>query len=197
MVTCETKGCERNATVHFMVPVKRSCVEIKHYCEEHAPAFWQTFLKGDNYAGTKEDAPINEVPFSFDLLAYDEIKGMGWVYLWNGPRCLIGRVGYAEVTILYNLLAGTKLKRPMTHEAFVETIRFLGGEITKVIFGDFCEDDKHFLAKVELRQGTRHLVLDLNPSDAVALALVANIPILVAPIVIQKSCMNTEQPFTK
>lgn len=181
--------------MHFTVALKKFCIDNQHYCEKHASFFWQSFSRVEKSDSPNQEVAPDDNRFGFKLLAYDEITHNAWIYLRNVSQWIIMRFGYAEGMTFYHILAGTKLKRPMTHEAFSEVIQLLGGQISKVIIDDFCQEDRGFLAKVEISQGTLKFEMDLSAFDALALALVTNVPVLVAPIVIEKSSMTSQLPF--
>jgi len=138
-----------------------------------------------------------EVSFEFEILVYDDDIAMAWIILREsiapakGNRCLTLKAGYNEASVINSLLFGTESLRPITYEAFVNAIHLLGGEIAKVVVDDYDKKEELFVAKLEIYQNGRKLILDLRPSDALALALVANVPVFAGPAVMQKLFSGT------
>jgi bifunctional DNase/RNase len=78
-------------------------------------------------------------------------------------------------------LEGRPFDRPLTHDLFVEMLTEFGGAIDRVRIDGLSEDT--FLAKIDADRyadGKRdELTFDARPSDAIALALRVECPILV------------------
>lgn len=83
-------------------------------------------------------------------------------------------------------LEGKPFDRPLTHDLFIEMLTEFGGAIDRVRIDDLSENT--FLAKIDAEQyvgGERStLTFDARPSDAIAIALRVDCPILVAGVVI-------------
>jgi bifunctional DNase/RNase len=73
----------------------------------------------------------------------------------------------------------------MTHDLLKNIIDLMEGEIIRI---EVCDlRDNTYFALIYLRTGDRELSIDARPSDAIALALRARVPIFVEDLVIQKS----------
>jgi len=79
-----------------------------------------------------------------------------------------------------------KYPRPLTHDLLDATLSALGAKIERVEITELR--DSVYYGRLTLRdaKGTTHTV-DARPSDCIALALGANLPILVAPSVLRAS----------
>ncbi len=75
-------------------------------------------------------------------------------------------------------LQGTRLPRPYTHDLMLETIHRLKAKVKRIIITDL-HDNTYFASLILDAQG-QEVILDSRPSDAIALALRENAPILAA-----------------
>lgn len=79
-------------------------------------------------------------------------------------------------------LSGESFERPLTHDLLVEMVNELGGAIDSVRIDALA--DNTFYAKIDAEQyedgEAREFVLDARPSDAVALAVRVDCPIVVS-----------------
>jgi len=80
----------------------------------------------------------------------------------------------------------TAFPRPMTHDLLCNSVERLGGSITRVLIDDLWQDV--YYAKVCLRRGDEgeEMQVDCRPSDAVSIALRAEVPILVRDDVLEE-----------
>jgi hypothetical protein len=96
-----------------------------------------------------------------------EKGGSRYVGIWIG-RC--------EADATQYLLQQMSITRPLTHDFVVAAINGLGG---KCLYAGITQMVKEtYYAKVVIEQAGRELELDARPSDAVNIALRANVPIL-------------------
>src|SRR5574341_1730210 len=75
-------------------------------------------------------------------------------------------------------LQGLRLPRPYTHDLLLETIHRLKARVKRVIITEMR--DSTYFANLILDAQGQEVVLDSRPSDAIALALRENAPILAA-----------------
>jgi bifunctional DNase/RNase len=76
-------------------------------------------------------------------------------------------------------LEGYKPPRPLTHDLLKNAITALGGELQYVFVNDLR--DNIFYAVLHVIQDGRAVDIDARPSDSIALAVRAQVPIYVAP----------------
>ena len=88
-------------------------------------------------------------------------------------------IGAMEAMAISLTLNGVTLPRPMTHDLLLSVIGQMGGTVHAVSVTQLSEGT--FYAVIRVEQGGKPLEIDARPSDAVALALRAKAPILVAP----------------
>jgi hypothetical protein len=74
--------------------------------------------------------------------------------------------------------------RPLTHDLLANVIENLGGELQDVFVSDLR--DHTYYAKLRIRQEGELIEVDSRPSDAIALAVAARVPIYVSEEVIEE-----------
>ena len=75
-------------------------------------------------------------------------------------------------------LEGYRPQRPLTHDLLKNCIAALGGELQYVLINDLRDDI--FYAVLHVEQAHRMIDIDARPSDSIALAVRARVPIYVA-----------------
>jgi len=78
----------------------------------------------------------------------------------------------------------------LTHDILARTITDLGGEISHVTIKDLRNDV--FYAYITIKQQGKQLEIDSRPSDAMALAVRAQVPIYVEEQVMEKASITPE-----
>ena len=97
----------------------------------------------------------------------------------DGTRYLPVVIGVAEVNAIKMKLSGIKPPRPLTHDLVLQIVEQFGAKISKVVIDRLHQNT--FFAKLYLkRNGDGEVVVDARPSDSVALALRAEVPIYAA-----------------
>src|SRR3989442_8275904 len=94
-------------------------------------------------------------------------------------------IGLAEATGISVPLRGVTPPRPLTHDLFLTLFGRLKVTLTRVVITDLRDDI--FYAIVYLNAGGPELQLDARPSDAIALAIRAKVPVLVEERVFDKA----------
>src|SRR5258705_6416833 len=95
----------------------------------------------------------------------------------EGDRYLFIWIATAEAYSIAMELQGTTSLRPLTHDLLKSVIAELSAKITSVIINDLADDI--FYARLILDANGRHVEVDSRPSDAIALAVRAKVPIFV------------------
>ena len=94
-------------------------------------------------------------------------------------------IGIAEANGIAIPLQGVTPPRPLTHDLFLTLFGRLKVSLTRVVITDFKDDI--YYAVVYLSANGSDMTLDSRPSDAIALAIRAKVPILVEDRVFDKS----------
>ena len=94
-------------------------------------------------------------------------------------------IGPAEADAIAVCLQGVTVPRPLTHDLLRSVIDALGATVNSIIVCDLRNDT--FFAKVILNVDGGQLEIDSRPSDALALAVRAEVPIYAEETVLDKA----------
>lgn len=94
-------------------------------------------------------------------------------------------IGLAEATGIAIPLQGVTPPRPLTHDLFLTMFGRLNVLLKRVVILDVRDDI--FYAAVHLTAQGTDITLDARPSDAIALAIRAKVPVLVEDRVFEKA----------
>ncbi len=110
------------------------------------------------------------------IVLLKEVKGNRYLPIW---------IGQNEAEAIAMRLQGTRLPRPLTHDLLKNVIAELGGELQYIVVDDLRSGT--FYAKLALEHdGDRHMT-DSRPSDAIALAVRAEVPIYAEEAVLREA----------
>ncbi len=104
-------------------------------------------------------------------------------------------IGLFEAQAIALRIEGVDSPRPMTHDLLRMSVEELGAVVSRIVITDLR--DNTFFAEIHLARNGEDLVIDSRPSDAIALALRAEAPVFVMPIVLDKARaekLGDEQP---
>ena len=94
-------------------------------------------------------------------------------------------IGAPEADAITLRLQGIHVDRPLTHDLLFNAIRTLGAEIEYVVVTELKNDI--FYAEIVLELDEEEVRIDSRPSDALALAVRAEVPIYVAEAVMDEA----------
>ncbi len=94
-------------------------------------------------------------------------------------------IGPAEADAIAVKLQGVSVPRPLTHDLLRSMVDTLGATVNSIIVSDLKNDT--FFAKIILNVDGKQLEVDSRPSDALALAVRAEVPIFVDDGVLDKA----------
>jgi bifunctional DNase/RNase len=114
-----------------------------------------------------------EMPNSQPILMLTEVAG---------PRSLPIMIGSVEATAIAMHLQGVRPARPLTHDLLGQVITALGRKVEQVRVVDFREGT--YFGELAFDDGT---TVSARPSDAVALAVRAGIPVFVDDAVLAEA----------
>jgi bifunctional DNase/RNase len=120
-------------------------------------------------------------------LMVDPITNMPIVILKDkqGDRVLPIWVGIFEANAIALQIENVATPRPMTHDLLRNIISDLDGRVERVVVSDL--KDNTFYAVIHLVVRGDHVAIDARPSDAIALALRTQAPIMVEESVIDNA----------
>ena len=107
-------------------------------------------------------------------------------------RQLAMAIGFFEAERIAIPLQGVTTPRPLTHDLFVTLFGRLKVSLRRVVITDLKEST--YYALLYLDAGGTEMTLDARPSDAIALALRAKVPIFVEDRVFDKSTAPGSAP---
>ncbi|MBM4410982.1 MAG: bifunctional nuclease family protein [Chloroflexi bacterium] len=82
-------------------------------------------------------------------------------------------------------LQDVSVPRPQSHDLMLNLIHELGGSVQAVIVNDLKDDT--FYATVQIQKGGQLLEIDSRPSDAIAIAVRASVPIYAVDDVLERA----------
>ena len=102
-----------------------------------------------------------------------------------GELCLPIWIGPAEADAIAVKIQGATVPRPLSHDLLHSVIGALGATLNSIVINDLKSDT--FYAKIILNVDGGQMEVDSRPSDALALAVRAEVPIYVEEAVLDKA----------
>ena len=136
------------------------------------------------------DKEIQLVPMVIKGLIMDQNSQTPIVILQdqNRSRFLPIWIGAAEANAIVLEIEGVRPPRPLTHDLIVNVLTTLDAQVTQIVVTDLR--DGTFFAAIHLRTAAGDVEVDSRPSDAMALALRVDAPILVAEPVLEEASQD-------
>src|SRR5215469_9508356 len=111
----------------------------------------------------------------------------------QGERYLFIWIATDQAYSIAMELQGTNSLRPLTHDLLKAVIAELGGKLESIVVNDLQDDI--FYARLVLDANGRHVEVDARPSDAIALAVRAKVPIFVDERVLDQAGVALQNPM--
>src|ERR671933_2662465 len=102
--------------------------------------------------------------------------------IWIGPY---------EADAITIALQGNEVARPLTHDLLRNLITETGASASHIFVSELR--DEIFFARIVLDVDGRHVEVDSRPSDAIALAVRAGVPIYVEESVLERGAIEPEE----
>ncbi len=141
--------------------------------------------QGGGNLGTMVEMSIYGV--SFDLVGKQPIVLLKTA---DGNRYLPIWIGHPEAAAILMKLQGASAPRPLTHDLLVNILGELEVEVVRVTVTELRENTFH--ASITIAQNGNELEIDSRSSDAIAVAVRAQVPIFAADDVIEDSAIEME-----
>ena len=109
----------------------------------------------------------------------------------DGDRYLPIWVGPAEADAIAVRLQDVAVPRPLTHDLLQSVLSELGAAIDHIVVSGL--DHETFFAKILLSVGERNIPIDSRPSDALAMAVRAKVPIFADETVLDKAGVQLDK----
>lgn len=103
----------------------------------------------------------------------------------EGERSFPIVIGIFEATSIDRRVRGLPSPRPLTHDLVANVIDQMGGDLQDIYISELREHT--YYAKLRIRKDGELVEIDCRPSDAIALAVTAKVPIYVAEDVIEEA----------
>ena len=110
----------------------------------------------------------------------------------DGARRLPVIIGMTEAQAIAVAMEGIKPPRPLTHDLFANTLKTFNIYIREVIINDLVDGTFH--AKLICEQHGEVIEIDSRPSDAMALALRFNCPIMTYDFILDSAGIIIQEP---
>jgi uncharacterized protein len=108
----------------------------------------------------------------------------------DGDRSFPIVIGIFEATSIDRRVKNIVPPRPLTHDLIVSVIDQLGGDLQDIVISDL--QDHTYFAKLRVRREGELIEIDCRPSDAIAVAVTAKVPIWVAEDVLAETAADEE-----
>jgi bifunctional DNase/RNase len=160
------------------------------YCTDHVDHFLATYYAAHSLGDGIPQRCNEGVAFDVELVVYDtrpNKKSLFCLRETGGYRRLDCATGPFEVWALYLQLEGLTTPRPLTHGALASVIVALGGRLKCVVVDKFLSRQRIYLAKLHIQHMNQVIQVDVRISDAVTLATICTVPILVSDDVVTRA----------
>ncbi len=115
------------------------------------------------------------------IVVLKDVDSTRYLPIWIGPF---------EADAITIELQDVEVARPLTHDLLKSAIEKLGGEVEQVAITELRNDT--FFAEISLNVGGKRLAIDSRPSDAIALAVRAEVPVFVDADVMAQAAITPE-----
>lgn len=116
------------------------------------------------------------------LVILKDVDRERFLPIWIGPM---------EAESITIKLQNIEVKRPLTHDLLNTLIHEFGAIVSHVLVHDLRNDT--YYARIIIDVNGQHKEIDSRPSDSIALAVRANVPIFVAEEVMDKASIIPEE----
>ena len=122
-----------------------------------------------------------ELPANQPILLLRETTGDRYLPIW---------IGAWEASAIAMRLQGLQAERPLTHDLFAAALQRLGVRVERVVISELADETYH--ARIHLQRDGFEVEVDARPSDALALAVRAEVPIYAADEVLAQAALSSD-----
>jgi uncharacterized protein len=115
------------------------------------------------------------------VVVLKDVESTRYLPIWIGPF---------EADAITIELQDVEVARPLTHDLLKATIEQLGAEVERVTITELRNDT--FYAEISLSVNGKQMKIDARPSDAIALAVRAEVPVYVDEDVMMQAAITPE-----
>ncbi|MCQ2738917.1 MAG: bifunctional nuclease family protein [bacterium] len=99
-------------------------------------------------------------------------------------------IGSAEASAIIRCIEGLSVTRPMTHDLLNNVIKQTGYKVEKIEINDV--EKETYYSTIYISKGDEVIEIDSRPSDAIAIAMRAEVPIYVTSNVLMNGSVSTD-----
>lgn len=184
-IRCEISECQQSAVIHITHFRESVYSGVQHLCPVHGENF-AILAKSTWHVTTGSEGPDKEpVPMLLESIAYhDGYATTAMILREQGGDRLFILPGdyYTAAAISQSLQQG---ERPGSHHAMAMILAACGASLLNVIVTN-CDSNGHFHTAVSIKTASDRKTIDVRPSDALSLAHVCQVPIMVSPRLLRK-----------
>jgi bifunctional DNase/RNase len=187
---CSSYLCSDEAVFHIWKIAKNRAIGIgENLCERHANPVWESHVNDHRIPYTSTPDIEGFRRFELELIMHQPDNPLNRVLLRavSTDAVLFIPMAYLELCNLYYSVQESPYRQLMVQMIMVNAIRKFGGEISYVMIDELRTDEHlntYFMAKPVFIRGNDVLAVEMRASDALAMAIVANVPFLVAETVL-------------
>lgn len=122
-----------------------------------------------------------ELPHNQPIVLLKERSGERFLPIW---------IGAVEATSIAFALQGVATARPMTHDLMRDLLASLDVSVDRIVVTQLRE--RTFYAEIQMTQDGESIVVSSRPSDAIALAVRANVPVFADDEVLAEAGIEIE-----
>jgi uncharacterized protein len=122
-----------------------------------------------------------ELPHNQPIVLLKERSGDRFLPIW---------IGAVEATSIAFALQGVVTQRPMTHDLMKDLLTGLSVSVDRIVVTALREGT--FYAEIQMRRDGENVVVSSRPSDAIALAVRATVPIFADETVLAEAGIEIE-----
>jgi len=108
----------------------------------------------------------------------------------SGEVCLPIWIGVAQATSIASAVKQVDTIRPLTHDLMMGVFQELGVRVQRVVITEL--KDSTYFSELVLSIGSKAMIVDSRPSDAIAIAVRASAPIYVTQSVLNQAKIKLE-----
>ena len=122
-----------------------------------------------------------ELPHNQPIVLLKEVSGTRFLPIW---------IGAVEATSIAFALQGVATARPMTHDLMRDLLAGLSVDVDRIVVTELREGT--FYAEIQMTSDGESVVVSSRPSDAIALAVRATVPIFADEAVLNEAGIEIE-----
>lgn len=136
----------------------------------------------DNLIEVKIDSLRVSLTNQQRIVVLKEIDRERYLPIWIGPY---------EAEAITIALQEIEISRPQTHDLVKNTIDNLNARIVRIVISDLKDDI--FYGTLVIQKDDQEILIDCRPSDAIAIAVRAHVPIMASTAVMDQASIIPEE----